>query len=295
VGDQRVLRGQRRHNLTRRHNRQPTAGAGRNDADEGLVSLSVSGEVLPFRTIDDQNPADGYAFTGPIETTPHSLAYQRDTSFAYSLNEAATASWSFSGVTPGFYVVGLTWIDGAGNQYYSSSTPVTVVDGAENEGTFYVDQQDGPLSHAPYVYADNAYWAIITSPIEITSGMLTVTMTNVGANGWVLADGVILYRVPGQAIPPGNRESGGGPSPQLSPGAPAARAGDATLQPEERDALDDALLASAYWSDELEATATLLAEDSARDESSPFIGPVAADAGSLDDRELQLVLGEWLE
>jgi hypothetical protein len=158
------------------------------DGDESTVTIDITGEVLPYRIIDDQDA--GYSASG-MQSESNGLAYLEDTSYAHSSGPAATATWTFTGVTAGFYAIALTWLDGNGNSLYSNNTPVTVMDGAQNEGTVLVNQQDGPSSF----FANGAYWQTVVAYVEITSSTVTISMTNVGANGYILADGAMLYRL----------------------------------------------------------------------------------------------------
>jgi hypothetical protein len=117
---------------------------------------------------------------------------------------------------------------------------------------------------------------------------VVVSLTNTGASpGFILADGVILYRLPGQAIPPGNSE-GGLPALPPAPGLPDAQ-GD--------ESLDEDAMSAAYWSDELEDVASVLADDPNRSTSYDSSAEVSGHEQPMDDGAdvLQLALDEWLD
>jgi hypothetical protein len=150
------------------------------DADEGTVALNIAGNVLPYRTIDDQDAADGYSEAG---MTPQllSIAYQGDTSIANSslVQPAATATWTFSNLSPGTYYVALTWFDTSSNpSVYSGNTPVTIRDGAAVEGEFSVDQRVAPSTFT----FDGVSWLILGF-FDFSSPTVTVTMTNLNTDG----------------------------------------------------------------------------------------------------------------
>jgi hypothetical protein len=244
-----------------------------NDPDEPAISLNITGEVLPYWTIDNRNhPSSDYIEGSPFVPASHPLAYQGDTSYAHSSWGRATARWIFDGVEPGTYRIGLTWLDtgdGGPNTIYSASVPVTVMDSTQNEGTVFISQQDGPESFADSFFADGRYWKTAFDAIEITGGRVTVSVAIDGAGeGYLFADGAILYRVP-QLLPLGNgrtqeptaRETSLPPS----PGVPDEGADGLQAELPDDPALDAHLLATAYWDEEVETAAVLLAADSTRD------------------------------
>ncbi|MBI3468065.1 MAG: choice-of-anchor D domain-containing protein [Planctomycetes bacterium] len=268
------------------------------DTDEGTVNLPITANVLNYRIIDDQNPVSGgYSdsgawaqFAGPY--------YQGDASVANTdaLQGPASASWTFANVTPGTYYAALTWFDTAGNTAYASNTPVSVWDGAASEGTFFLNQRSAPGSFA----FDGVAWQFLVFFVvddpdgggPLTTTTVTVTMSNAGANGLILADAAIIARIGGAGeIPPGNSASGGFSGLQLS--SPMAHS--RTAQPVELSAgLDQALLGTAFWNDELEEVAVLLADYHARESHEGFEELVAAEAA--DDWDVAAPdLPDWLD
>jgi hypothetical protein len=174
-----------------------------NDADEGAVNLPITGDVLAYRIIDDQDTADGYSHTEMIEA-PSGISHQGDVSFANSwlVQPAASSVWTFGNMSPGVYYVALTWFDTSSSPApYSSNTPVTVWDGIDVEGVFSVNQKLAPSSFT----LDGVAWLIIGF-FEFSAPTVTVTMTNIHTDGVILADGVLINRV-GGGIPAGNGAS----------------------------------------------------------------------------------------
>ncbi|MBI3465639.1 MAG: choice-of-anchor D domain-containing protein [Planctomycetes bacterium] len=168
-----------------------------NDTDEGVINLDVSGEVLPYRIIDDQDTADGYSQTGMISAA-NVMSYRGDASYAdIAANQGpASATWTFTNLSPGTYYVGLTWLDSDGNPLLADNTPVTVLENGTPLLSFTLNQEDGPeqptAGSLGSVLIDGATWQTY-GVFVVTGPTVTVTMTN-QAEGTILADGVLLYR-----------------------------------------------------------------------------------------------------
>ncbi|MBI3463487.1 MAG: hypothetical protein HY000_10580 [Planctomycetes bacterium] len=259
------------------------------DADEETVSLNVTANILPYRIIDDQNAADGYAEIEMAEAAS-GISYRGGVSFASSslvTGTTASATWTFSNMSPGIYYMALTWFDTSGSpEFYSSNTPVTVLDGAAVEGSFSVNQKIAPNSFS----FDGANWLILGF-FDFSDPTVTVTMTNLNTDGVTLADGVLVNRV-GGGIPAGNGQSGGvaggsEPDRSVSPSGSALRV-------TEFSAFDQALRESAFWNDDLEDVTALLADDLERKSDKSFAELVAA--GRVDDLDsVDADLIDWLD
>ncbi|MBI3464129.1 MAG: choice-of-anchor D domain-containing protein, partial [Planctomycetes bacterium] len=269
------------------------------DSDEGTVNLDITANVLNYRIIDDQDASEGYSEVEMTEA-PSGISYQGDVSFANSslVQPAASATWTFHNMSPGIYYIALTWFDTGGSpEFYSSNTPVTVMDGATVEGSFSVNQKVAPSS---FMF-EGVSWLILGF-FDFSESTVTVTMTNANTNGVILADAVIIARVGGD-VPAGNSEPAEGVGSLFQ----AARASsetieDAFVRPEKdsrplsltsSEALDQALLGTIYWNDDLEDMAAVLAESSTVDNSHTTIP--AGGVSELEQNELELVLDDWLE
>ncbi|MBI3462094.1 MAG: choice-of-anchor D domain-containing protein, partial [Planctomycetes bacterium] len=257
------------------------------DVDEGTVNLPITANVLNYRIIDDQDPAaGGYSesgtwayFAGPY--------YQGDTSVANTeaLQGPASASWTFTNVSPGTYYAALTWFDTAGNTAYASNTPVSIWDGSLSEGFFFLNQQQGPTSFA----FDGVMWQLLHFFVVDSNGSLpttvTLVMSNAGADGLILADGAIIARVGGPGeIPPGNGAQVSGASLQLS--------GKPEVYPTAPQ-VNESLVNSIYWNEELDEVAILLAGDSAEREADGLTVDSPPAELPSETEAIDLALSEW--
>jgi hypothetical protein len=232
-----------------------------NDADEGTVNISVSGEVLNYRFLDDQTPGS-YTDVGMAhENNP--VGYLGDNSYANTsaIQGPASATWTFGNVSPGIYYVALSWFETGGSTLWASNTQLIVQDGGQEVGNLRFSQQNGPSGSLSFPL-DGVNWQILHF-FEVDSPTVTVKITNDNVDGLVLADGVLLVRIGGD-IPPGNGVSageGGGASNESSlPSSDALR-----QQSPQVTAVDEALLNTVYWHDEPDELLQLLADQPAND------------------------------
>jgi hypothetical protein len=255
---------------------------GTNDGDEAAVNLPITAFVSHFRTIDDGEP--GYTETpGPASFGTFG-GYRGDSRFANSsdLQGPASATWTFNNVTNGTYYAALTWNTAFSPSSFAQLVPVTVMDGAQLEFNGTINQQNQPGSYVD----DGANWQFLVF-FTVENGTVTITMNNVDVTQsglLVLADGATIARVGGPGeIPPGNGEGG-------AAAFAAPSAGGGLRQDESSDAIDSALFNTAYLDDDLEDVVTILAEDTASDDSS---GDVAT-GDDLPQDELELALADLL-
>jgi hypothetical protein len=237
-----------------------------NDSDEAPFDFNVSGTVLPSRVLDDGDP--GYSQTGDFQSAPLSIARDGDNSYALFDWAPSEASWTFT-VTPGQYRLAATWFDTADSKFYATNAPFTVLDGSTPLGTFQLNQRQAPNDFA----ADGSSWETIGDAFNVTGGALTVRLTNVGADGYVLADAVMLERV--------------GPEGAATSAVDAAMA---TATPVERASLLPEM--ATVYSPELEEVVAIVAEDTAsRGEGD--LGDAQTPAGRLPtDEPLDLALAD---
>ena len=88
---------------------------------------------------------------------------------------------------------------------------------------------------------DGAAWLVL-GYFDFSEPTVTVTMTNAGTDGVILADGVLINRI-GGGIPPGNSVGQAAGLPGTDSGGSAADPASLRSEPAARDA---ALLAAAY-------------------------------------------------
>jgi hypothetical protein len=134
-------------------------------------------------TIDDAGA--GFSAVGSWAATNYSLAFRGQVHTAPAGQGTSTATWMFTGLTPGQYDVYATWTAG-GNR--ASNAPFTIADGSASPTTFLVNQQQA----ANDLYSDGVMWEAIASP-TISSGVLKVGLSD-AANGLVVADAVRVVR-----------------------------------------------------------------------------------------------------
>jgi len=139
----------------------------------------------PVLTID--NGQSGYKETGTgwsTQTNPGAFGG------TYRLHAAGTgsntATWTFKGLSPGWYKVEATWLSSATR---ATNAPYTLSDGSTVLGTLPVNQQ---LAPAGDVFSGSS-WSILGT-VPVASGTLRVKLTD-QANGQVAADGVHIVPV----------------------------------------------------------------------------------------------------
>ena len=115
--------------------------------------------------------------------------YQGDATYANTdvLQGPTSMSWTFSNITPGFYYVAMTWNTTPFPGQFATNAPVTVIDGVTSEGTFLIDQNAQPGTFA----FDGVMWHQFHF-FAVDSNTVTVTISNTGVNGLIMADGVIV-------------------------------------------------------------------------------------------------------
>ncbi|MBI3462056.1 MAG: choice-of-anchor D domain-containing protein [Planctomycetes bacterium] len=244
---------------------------GNSDADEGTFVFEVSGTVLPTRIMD--NGQSGYSQTGDFQTAALSIAHDGDVSYAVGGAAPSEATWTFS-VTPGWYLIAATWFDTAGSTFYADNAPFTIFDGDMLVADVSVNQQFAPDD----VSDVNGNWELLWSPIFIANSTLTVRLTNVSANGYVLADAVRIERV-------GDFPSGANIEPAQ---------GVTFVKDPEPDTLD-ASLANIYRIGELDETAAVLMGDFVADAADELSDGIATGVINREDFvAIDLALTDWL-
>ncbi|MBI3467512.1 MAG: tandem-95 repeat protein [Planctomycetes bacterium] len=155
-----------------------------NDPDESPFLFNVSGAVLPTLIQDNGDP--GFAETGFATGT----GFMRDGDFATALGGAglSEATWTFN-VTPGQYRVWATWMEDP--LYWATNAPFTVLDGGIALGTAQINQRQAPDD---LIDAGSA-WENLGGLYTISGNTLTVRLSNAGADGYVIADGIRIQRV----------------------------------------------------------------------------------------------------
>ena len=150
------------------------------------IRNNTSGSITATTSvIDDGDPA--WTTTGTW-TSWTGQGYQNDVHQATLATPAnATATWTFSGLSPNqYYKVETTWTK---NTNRATNAPYTISGGAATL-PIAVNQQQAPVG----ISANNWTWQEL-GVYEPTSGTLTVSLAN-NANGNVIADAVRIEPVP---------------------------------------------------------------------------------------------------
>ena len=156
-------------------------------------------EIAPYAnasqaaTLDDSSASPAFTTTGTWTTTSGSGGYKGGYSSAAG---SASATWTFSqtqNVIAGrYYEVLVTW---AAASTDTDNAQFTVWDGAigggYNRGTVSVNQQFAPLPNATFT---DAWWSSL-GLFYVSSGTLTVNLTNGDSNYNLIADAVKIVEV----------------------------------------------------------------------------------------------------
>jgi hypothetical protein len=166
------------------------AGSGITDKAGNPLTADASAawQVVPAPTIIDDGAA-GFTTVGSWKVT-NGQGFQSDFRSNNAGTGSRTATWTFTGLTPGTYQVSATWV-AAGNR--ATNAPFTVLQGSTVLGTSAVNQR---LAPADFTDA-GAAWKNLGGPYQITGTSLTVRLTD-KANGIVIADAVRVVLIPPQ-------------------------------------------------------------------------------------------------
>ncbi len=149
------------------------------DNDENPFSFAVTGNVATG-VIDDGDP--GFVPSGGW-TSVVGEGYQNDVTYSAAGSGSDTATWRFTGLTPGtVYQVATTWTTNANR---ATNAPFTMTGGA-TPLTTTVNQQ---LAPGDLMEAGTA-WEIL-GDVTVTGSTLDVQLSD-AANGFVIADAVRL-------------------------------------------------------------------------------------------------------
>ena len=114
--------------------------------------------------------------------------------------EAASATWTFTGLSSGKYEVFITY---AGKGTYSSAAPFTVYDGSTSLGTVKVNESVLVTATPGQGVAQGSYggvgWVELGA-YSISSGKLEVSLSNSATGNFVDADGVLIIPVTGPTV-----------------------------------------------------------------------------------------------
>src|SRR5271165_1845329 len=170
--------------------------------------------------------AGGSSAITPTLNGPVSGPVGNATQSADGQTSATTASWTFNGLSAGYYEVAVTWqqpyyttLNGTTYGYVTSNASYTAYDGTTVVGTSSVNQESTLTAGdaAGDFSANGSVWHS-TMLVQISGASLTVVLDNVANQSFVRADGVRLVRLSGALTQ--NTDA------HLQAGSPAIAAGD---------------------------------------------------------------------
>jgi hypothetical protein len=172
-------------------------------------STKVTVNNPPMSVID--NGANGWSTTGAW-TSWSGQGYDGDVQSAApitSTNGLATAAWAFNNLPAGSYLVYATWSTN-GNRAANAPYTVTVGGGVTNVA---VDQQAAPSVSIPGSGPAGGVWSwcqLGASAFTVgANGTLVVELSNADANGYVVADAVMIVDPPKSAASAAVVQGGG--------------------------------------------------------------------------------------
>lgn len=186
-------------------------------------------EVFNFPpVIIDNSDTIGFSDTGFFDSSPSFPQGFNDGVKFSSAESGNSATWTFADVAPGRYLVSTTWTNAPDR---ATNSPFTIFDGAA--GGTIASQLDVNQEFAPNEFdADGVSWRNLDI-VDVTGTTLTVQLSDVGADEFVVADAVRIVplssdslifddRDPQFEAPDGSRVDGvglfGGATSQLSNG-----------------------------------------------------------------------------
>ena len=161
-----------------------------NDPNNPTYQLAVSGSVTANGYLDDSVAT----FSGANVWQENSSSSYYNSNYALGQAESTggsptplgTASWTFTGLTPGSYQIAADWVGSGAN---TASAPYTFFDGATNVGSVTADQQVTPSDFTDAGLS----WSILATSLTVSSGTLTIELSN--QNGQVTADAIRIEKV----------------------------------------------------------------------------------------------------
>jgi hypothetical protein len=156
-----------------------------NASNSPVFTFNVSGTVqsgtmLPAPVVIDNGPGvTGFASSGMTYVT--TSGYKGDVQYTRGDNTGDNATWTFTGLPSGTYLISTNWVKGTSR---ATNAPYTLTGLAGGSQTVTKNQQ---LTPADLTW-DGVPWSHL-GQFQITGGTLTVKLTD-SANGYVYADAV---------------------------------------------------------------------------------------------------------
>ena len=162
-----------------------------NDADENPFDVSLTGSVSDGDVSQVWLIDDGEAgFTASSGWSSYAgSGLQGDFLYKKAGSGAATASWTFSGLPPGQYLVSATW------QAYTNrvlDASYTILDGATVLATEVVNQRQAPAD-----FFELEWWQDLGGPHVLTGDTLVVELSDLAtpSGSYLVADAIRVERI----------------------------------------------------------------------------------------------------
>jgi hypothetical protein len=169
-----------------------------NDSNHPSFTFTVLGTVSTTLVVDDSSSTGFTATAGWLNYV--GAGYLGEMDYKQSGSGQETATWTFSGLTPGHYRVSATWV-AATNRV--ANAPYTVLLGSTTLGTFAVDQRQQPSSLNDL----GVSWQDLGGPYAISGGVITVKLSDLATAGaYLIADAMRIQNL-GNAPPVANNVS----------------------------------------------------------------------------------------
>ena len=159
-----------------------------NDGDENPFEIVLSADVVdaPVVQIVDSGDSGFSATSGFIPYIGHG-GHGNDFHYAQNGDGSEVARWTFDSLTGGNYRIWTTWRVAS---LRPTDAPYRMLDGTTDRGTVLVNQQEQPGD----LNADGTSWKQLAD-IDVTSGTLTVELSNEASSLWVIADAIRIERI----------------------------------------------------------------------------------------------------
>ncbi|MCA9043407.1 MAG: choice-of-anchor D domain-containing protein [Planctomycetaceae bacterium] len=160
-----------------------------NDGDENPFDLVLQANVNPVGAasfiIDDGEP--GFSLTGNWNNVT-TIGYGNDAK-AIGVANNGTATWTFTGLAAGEYVVSTTWLNGS-DRADAVNYVIHNGDGGGVLSSVPINQRNAPAGDT---YGGRKFQSL--GSVVISGDTLQVVINNTGANGAVIADAVRIEMV----------------------------------------------------------------------------------------------------
>ncbi len=159
-----------------------------NNADATVVADAIRIERITYTSSNPINDFDPTLFdtTGGWQSDTNTGGFNNDLHWIPAGDGSAKATWTYSGLAPGWYRVSTTWVPGTG---LASNAPFTLYEDNAPLGTVRVNQQIQPsdLSQNGIPWKDLGW-------VRVSSGVLKIQLAN-NADATVVADAVRALKV----------------------------------------------------------------------------------------------------